>query len=87
MRQGSWICLWNVKSLFCSISRVAGCFLLKKITKHASFLCLCLFQKVCEKAREYLRRNLLCESGGITYHSLLKMKFNTDALLQICRGC
>ena len=52
MCQGPWIRLWTMKGLFCSISRVAVWFLLKKITKHASLLYLCIFQKVFEKARE-----------------------------------
>ena len=52
MCQGPWIRLWTVKGLFCSISRVAVWCLLKKITKHASLLYLCIFQKVFEKARE-----------------------------------
>ena len=87
MQQDSWICLWTVMSLFCSMSSVAGCFLVRKITKHASFLCLYIFQNVFWKAREHLRKDLFCKSCGVTYYILLKMKFNTDALLEICRGC
>ena len=52
MCQGPWIRLWTVTSLFCSISRLAVWCLLKKITKHASLLYLCIFQNVFEKARE-----------------------------------
>ena len=43
---------WTVKSLFRGMSREASSCLLKKITKHASLLYLCIFEKVVEKARE-----------------------------------
>ena len=43
---------WTVKSLFRGMSRKASSRLLKKITKHASSLYLCIFEKVVEKARE-----------------------------------
>ena len=52
MWQSFWIRLWTVTSWFCSISRVASWCLLKKITKHASLLYLCISGKAFEKARE-----------------------------------
>ena len=53
MWQGSWIHLWTLTSSFCSMSRLAGYFPLKKITtKRVSLFYLLYFKKVFEKARE-----------------------------------
>ena len=62
MWEGFWIRLWTVMSLFCSMSRVAGWCMLKKITKHASFLYLCIFENVFNKARE------TSETGSILWY-------------------
>ena len=70
----------DVMSLFCSMSRVAGWSLLKKITEHASLLYLNFLRKL----EKHLIRGLFCENCGITDHSLLKVKFNTCTLLDIC---
>ena len=84
--QCSWVHLWTVTSFvfFCSMSRVTGWCLLKKITKYASLLYLCIFEKVFENGREDLRRCLFCESCGIIEHSMLTVKLNIYALLEIC---
>ena len=37
---------------FCNMSKVAGWFLLKKITKHSNLLYLCIFGKLFYKVRE-----------------------------------
>ena len=44
----------------------------KKITKHASLLYLCIFEKILRKLEKHLRRGLICERCEITNHSLLK---------------
>ena len=59
------------------MSRVASWCLLKKITKHASSLYLCIFE-VFEKAEETSETGLFCENCWITDCNLLKVKFNTD---------
>ena len=83
MYQGSWIRLWTVTSLFCSMSRVAGWRLLRKITKHASLLYLCIFENFLRKLEKRLWRDLSRESCGIRDHNLLQGRFNTDNLLEI----
>ena len=52
MRQGSWIRLWTVTSLFSSMSIVASWYLLNHITKHASWDYLWIFENVFEKVKE-----------------------------------
>ena len=44
---------------------------------------LCIYQKSIQKAGKHLRRGLFCKNCGITYHSLLKVKSNKGALLEI----
>ena len=83
MLQGSWIHFWTVTSSLCSMSRLAGWFLLGKITKHTSLLYLCIFQKYSEKLEKHQQGGLFCESCGVTYHSLLKVKSKKGALLEI----
>ena len=81
MWQCFWIPLWTVSKSICSISRLAGWFLLRKITKHTSFFYLCVFKKVFRKARE-VERHLWCDlftkKRVITDHSLLKVVAKTD---------
>ena len=76
--QSTWIRLWTVTSLFCSMSRVAGWYPLKKITKHESLLYLCIIEKFLSRLEKHLRRGLFCKSCGITDHSLLKVKINRN---------
>ena len=52
MWQGSWIYLCTLTSSFCSMSRLAGWFLLRKRTKHTSLLYLCIFQKRIRKIQK-----------------------------------
>ena len=80
MWQGSWIRLWTVTSLFCCMPRIANCCLLKRLTKHATSLYLCIFEIIFEKPRETYERGLFCESCGITDHTSLEFKFHTNAL-------
>ena len=62
MWQSSWIHLWTLTSLFCSMSRLAGQFLLRKITKHISLY----FKKVFEKARKiYMARSVFMKIVGL----------------------
>ena len=87
MRQGFWIRFWIMRSLFCSTSGVAGWCLLKKITRYESLLYLWIFEKAFEKAKETSTQQLFCKSCDITHHSLLKVKFKTGTLLEMCRRC
>ena len=91
MWQGSWIRLWTVRSLFCSMSRVVDWCLLRKITKHASLiLChasarLCSAYAYLEKflieLEKHLWQDLLFKSCGVTDQSLLKWN-STQTLCQ-----
>ena len=75
MWQGSWIHLWTVTSSLCSMSRLAGWYMLRNITKHATLFYLCICQKrYSEKLEKHLQRGLFCKSCGITYHSLLEIE-------------
>ena len=85
MRQWSWIRLCTVTSLFCSMWRLACRFLLRKMIKHTSLFYLLIVKKVFGKARK--GGALFCESFGMTDHSLLKVKSNKDALVEIWKGC
>ena len=49
--------------------------------KHTSLFYLLIVKKVFEKARK--GGALFCESFGMTDHSLLKVKSNKDALVEI----
>ena len=80
MWQGSWVRLLTVTTLFCNISRVAGWCLLKKITKHAACSTYAYFKKKKKKEETSETGSIL---GKLTDHSLLKVKFNTDAFLEI----
>ena len=63
----SWIRLWTVMSFFSSISRVAGW---------------CLLKTYLRKIEKHLMRDLFRENCRIVDHSLIKVKLNTDALLE-----
>ena len=70
---GSWMCLQNVTSSFCSFARVADSFLLRRITKHAQawyrYLCFKRYSKMIAKHQWQVLFNKSC---GIT--DLLKRK-------------
>ena len=42
-------------------------------------------KKYLEKLEKHLRRGLFCKSCGITYYSVLKVKPNKDALLELVK--
>ena len=52
MKQDSSIRLWTVTSSLCSISRLAGWFLLRKVTKNTTLLFLCICQKSTRKSQK-----------------------------------
>ena len=52
MWQGFWIHLWILTSSFSSMSILAGCFLLKKVTKYTRLFYLFISQKILEKCRK-----------------------------------
>ena len=102
MCQGSWIRFSTVTGLFSRLSRVTGWCLLRKVFKQASSLYLCIFKNVFEKARKTsekgsilwklqdYRPKLKFNQGRLKrpwFNRLNYVKFNTDALLEICRSC
>ena len=70
-----------------SISREADWNLLKRLLSMQACSTYAYLKKFLRKLEKHLRRGLLCESCGITDHSLHKVIFNNDALLEICRRC
>ena len=74
-------------SLFCGMSRVAGWWLLRKITKNGSLFYLGIFEKVLRELEKHLWQGPFCKSCEITNHSWLKLKFSKDALLEIWHRC
>ena len=75
--------LCTVTSSFCSMWRLARRFLLRRITIHAISQ-----KKYSKKLEKHLWHGPFCgESCCITYHSLLKVKSNKGALLEIWLKC
>ena len=81
MWQGSWIRLWTLTSSLCGMSRLAGWFLLNKMTKHTTLFYLCISQKVFGKARKtsvaysLLRRKLLNYIQQLTESEIQQSSF------------
>ena len=50
--QSSWIRPWTVTGSLCSMTRLDGCFMLRKITKHITLFYLRICQKSFKKARK-----------------------------------
>ena len=73
--------VFGLMSLFCSMSRVAGWCLLKRLLSiQTSFTHTCL-KKVLRKLEKHLRRDVFFESCWITDHDLFKVvKFNRNLL-------
>ena len=49
MWKGSWVHLSTFTSSFCSMSKLVGWFMLKKVTKYTALLNLCIFQTHIQK--------------------------------------
>ena len=64
MWQGSWMRLWTVTSSFCSISKVADWWLLKKSMQACSTYV--YLRKFFRKLEKHLSRGLFCENCSIS---------------------
>lgn len=82
---GSASALWPF--CFFSMSKVASWFVLGKIIRYSTLFYVWIFEEVFEKPKKNLWLGLFHERDRITDHSLLKVKSDTDLLLEIEEKC
>ena len=86
MWQGCWIRLWTVTSSLCSMSRLVGWFLLRKITKHRTYSTYVYIKEIFGKTRKtsvawsFLRRKLLNYIQQFSYSEIQQRCFSRNPM-------